>query len=96
MKVTYIEDVTSGFGAKVLMRATAESGGRTAVVTGLRDDEPVFVLRAQDAMSVGAISLWREMTWQALSTERLAQVDADIALFLEWRHENQAFVKDPD
>ncbi len=93
MKVTYMMASTV---ADVVDEYGLDSSSRAALVTGLRDDEPVFVLRAQDAMSVGAISLWREMTWQALSAGRLAQVDADIALFLEWRRENQALVKDPD
>lgn len=73
-----------------------EVGARVAIVTGLREDEPVFVFRAQDALSVGTVSLWREMAWQSLTPERLAEVDADIAKFIEWRHENQEHVKDPD
>lgn len=70
--------------------------GRSVLVTGLREDEPVFVLRAQDSLALGVMSLWREMAWQLLDDGRLAQVDADVAAFVDWRRANQQHMKDPD
>ncbi len=93
MELTYIEHAED---SEQIAGFTAAYGERGVLVTGLRAGEPVFVLRAQDSLALGAMSLWREMAWQLLSDERLAQVDADVAAFIEWRRANQEHMKDPD
>jgi hypothetical protein len=59
---------------------------RLAVVSGLRPGEPIFVLRAQDALALATINLWREMAYGLLDQARADAVEADLQAFIEWRH----------
>jgi hypothetical protein len=73
------------------------SGSREAVVTGLKPGEPIFVLRAQDALALATINLWREMAYGLLDDERAEAVEVDLHAFIEWRRgAGREFVKDPD
>jgi hypothetical protein len=73
------------------------SGSREAVVTGLKPGEPIFVLRAQDALALATINLWREMAYGLLDDERAESVEVDLHAFIEWRRGlGREFVKDPD
>ena len=69
---------------------------RAAVVTGLLDGEPVFVMRARDAASVMVVNHYRQVTEGLFNAERAAQLEADVQEMIDWRHENQALVRDPD
>jgi len=73
------------------------SGSREAVVTGLKPGEPIFVLRAQDALALATINLWREMAYGLLDDDRAEAVEVDLHAFIEWRRgAGREFVKDPD
>lgn len=72
---------------------SAEGGERIAYVTGLRPDEPIFVLRAQDAAALPAIALWHQMA-AGLGGDKVALVERDVEVFLAWRRGNT--IKDAD
>jgi hypothetical protein len=95
MQVTYYdEDRAVDEHAAIDLLSTP---GRSAVITGLRPGEPVFVIRAQDALGVAMINLWREMAYGLLDDARADQVEVDLQAFIEWRHgPGRQFVKDPD
>ena len=71
-------------------------GDHAAIVTGLEDDEPIFVLRARDGLAMGAMALWREMAYAQLSDERLESVRVDIDRCFEWRRTHPHLLKDAD
>lgn len=75
--------------------ATAEPA-RAAIVTGLLEDEVVFVMRARDAASVMVVNHYRQVTEGMFDEARSAQLEADVQEMIDWRHENQALVRDPD
>lgn len=69
---------------------------RAAVVTGLRPDEPVFVLRAQDAIAMSLLNQYRTQTEGLFEDERALALEADIQKWIDWRRANRELVKDPD
>lgn len=76
--------------------AAGAEQARAAVITGLLDGEPVFVMRARDTASVMVVNHYRQVTEGMFDEERSAQLEADVQLMIDWRHENQALVRDPD
>lgn len=79
------------------MRVTYALGPRetrVATVEGLRLDEPIFVLRAQDAVAVAAARLWLNMASSGLEPQRLARVLTDLDEMIRWRRVNS--IKDAD
>lgn len=72
-----------------------------AVVSGVDvkfpEDEPLFVLRAQDDIAFDTILAYYEACKDAgIRQEHLDNVDASIELFRKFRDENPDRVKDPD
>jgi len=65
--------------------------------TPLPDDEPVFLIRAQDLASVSTIQFYREQAQKAGAPEEfldsLGEVQND---FMKWQRENVNRVKTPD
>lgn len=59
------------------------------------DDEPIFVLRAQDATMVPTISDWLQRNPQ-LPPERIAEVADHIGAVENWQRAHAGRVKMPD
>lgn len=72
--------------------------GRGVLVTGLKEGEPVFVLRGQDAIAMGLLNLYRSMTEGLFDGERALALEADVQAFIDWRQTDvgRAALKDPD
>jgi hypothetical protein len=60
------------------------------------DDEPIFVLRAQDVSSTRAIRYWLEINRATLPEERIAETEACMRDFDDWQRSNENRVKLPD
>jgi hypothetical protein len=72
---------------------------------GIPEDEPIFVLRAQDQLSVPTIQRYAVFAMgieptidrpQPFTAEWLENKDAVIAEFVQWQQANPAAVKLPD
>lgn len=69
---------------------------------GIPEDEPIFVLRAQDKLSVPTISRYKnhalqiEVTDQRPSDEWFEQMDGVLTEFANWQREHRDLVKVPD
>jgi hypothetical protein len=53
------------------------------------DDEPIFVLRAQDESASMAVAYWLRMNPQ-LSVERKAEAERCIEAMVQWSHRKKA------
>jgi hypothetical protein len=60
------------------------------------EDEPIFVLRAQDQTSINIIHRWLEGARETLTPERAAGVRTVIDEFAHWQASNPGRVKAPD
>lgn len=69
-----------------------------AQVSGLEDGEPIFPLRARDALALGLLSQYRMMTSQAdlFDASRDAELGEAISAFVAWRRTHAELVRDPD
>ncbi len=63
---------------------------------GIPEDEPIFILRAQDRFSAGAITAYRATVMPLATSEWDARVNADITEFRNWQRINVERVKVPD
>lgn len=60
------------------------------------DDEPIFVLRAQDRTSIHTIQKWMEGARETLTPEHVTEVRNCIDEFAHWQAVNPSRVKAPD
>lgn len=60
------------------------------------DDEPIFVLRAQDQNAVNTIFYWLSISLTGLNPAHLIEVQNTVADFYEWQNRNPSRVKAPD
>lgn len=68
-----------------------------AYLDRIPEDEPVFVLRAQDVLSMLTIREWLRMAERFEVRERkIAGAEDDLQQFREWRHSHSSRVKLPD
>jgi hypothetical protein len=66
-------------------------------IPGIPDDEPVFVLRAQDKVAYTAISVYQGLAREAGATRAFTEGVAEVMReFTEWREANRNKVKTPD
>jgi len=65
------------------------------VCSSLLDGEPVFVLRAQDKISVEILEYYRNIT-AASGGANVGRTQSSINAFLKWQNENPGRVKLPD
>lgn len=71
-------------------------------IPGVPDDEPVFILRAQDDLALHTITRYRNTASQIEDKEKLpsnewfAALDSVIADFGQWRQDNPDKMKIPD
>jgi hypothetical protein len=68
---------------------------------GIPEDEPIFVLRAQDVFSVPTIARYRNFAAQMEagtepSQEWFDNIDKEMESFQTWQGENRTVVKVPD
>lgn len=70
--------------------------GRLAVVSGLLEGEPCFVMRARDKRALPALIDYQEHAHPALGPERFEGLKADIMAFGDWQQQHQDVVRDPD
>lgn len=68
------------------------------LVTGLLEGEPVFVLRARDAIAMAVLNLYRSASEGLFDQERALSLEADVQAFIDWRQSpaGQAALRDPD
>jgi len=73
-------------------------GARVAVVTGLEPDEPVFVLRARDALALNVVAQYSMLTTEAglFSADRREGLHATLSALVDWRNQHAERVRDPD
>lgn len=65
------------------------------VLSRVAEDEPVFVLRAKDALAVGAIEVWISLAEEAaVSPSKIAEADELCGLMEEWQHRNGSKIPD--
>ena len=65
------------------------------VLSRVAEDEPVFVLRAKDALAVGAIEEWMELAEEAaVSADKIAEADELCGLMEEWQRRNGSKLPD--
>jgi hypothetical protein len=69
-----------------------------ADVTGLENNEPIFVVRARDALALPFLAFYAALAEQAdlFDSARTAQIRGDMQAFVSWRRANMALVRDPD
>lgn len=61
------------------------------------DDEPVFVLRAKDAVSIGLIEQWIRVVEAARGpTEKTREARKVVVEFERWQYTNREIVRMPD
>lgn len=66
-------------------------------ITGIPDDEPVFVIRAKDQASVNSIKDYFVNAYRAGATEDFAKAgDSVVLVFEDWQESNRERVKVPD
>lgn len=76
--------------------ATSRKYGKMHI-EGIDEDEPVFIIRAQDALAVAAIGAYSEAARTRGSTEEFVlEVRETAKDFTTWRAENPGRVKNPD
>lgn len=85
LKVDYIDGGEHGYPA-----------GPSVIVTGLRPDEPVFVLRGQDAAALATVQFYQSITSEQFGPERAAALVDDIAHMKAWRADPNNVIKDAD
>lgn len=67
------------------------------VVPGIGPDEPVFVLRAQDSVSVSTLLVYQGLARSKGSpASHVEGINRAIEAFCEWQAENSKLVKVPD
>ena len=65
------------------------------VLSRVAEDEPIFVLRAKDALAVGAIEEWMELAQEAaVSADKIAEADELCGLMEEWQRRNGSKLPD--
>lgn len=96
MKVEY----ANGFdGLEQLAEALASGpDGRLALISGLEPDEPVFVVRARDALALGFVTQYAAQAaiGGLFDAERSEALAAEIQRIVEWRRAHVERVRDPD
>jgi hypothetical protein len=60
------------------------------------EDEPIFVLRAQDATAATAIRYWLGLAHSSLTDEHKSEVLSCLRDFSEWQTAHTDRVKNPD
>jgi len=72
--------------------------GYAYLVAGLERDEPVFVVRARDALALTFLTQYAATTREAglFGLARTEQLALDIAAFTAWRRAHSERVRDPD
>jgi len=60
------------------------------------EDEPIFVLRAQDRLAINTIEWWLRGALDHLDDERFTEVRECIARFEQWQEAHPSRVKWPD
>jgi hypothetical protein len=71
-------------------------GARVAVVTGLMEGEPVFFLRARDALALPVVMQYLDSYARLFAADRVTQLEEDVDEWIAWRREHAADVRDPD
>lgn len=69
-----------------------------AVITGLEPDEPIFVVRARDALALGFVTQYAAQAaiGGLFDAERSESLAADVQRIVEWRRAHVERVRDPD
>jgi hypothetical protein len=62
----------------------------------LLNGEPVFIIRAQDKLSVDAISGYKSLVWKKNIRNIVKRINDSIREFREWRKNNKNRVRLPD
>lgn len=64
---------------------------------GIREDEPIFVIRAQDTLATRIVARYRNDAAAAgCSDEFVADLDKTVEEFAQWQEQNKKSVKVPD
>ena len=97
MKVAYLE---AGDTVRAFVRALGirdePLATRTAIVTGLMPDEPVFFLRARDALALPVVMQYLDSYARLFEADRVTQLEEDVDDWIVWRRAHAADVRDPD
>lgn len=65
------------------------------VLSRVAADEPLFVLRAKDALAVRAIEKWMEFAEEeAVSADKIAEADNLCGMMEEWQRRNGTKIPD--
>lgn len=96
MKVT--QTTFDGLEDAAEQAAGQTSSGAIALVTGLEVDEPIFVLRARDALALGFLVQYRSMAafGELFDQPRSDSLARDVEAFVKWRRAHVDRVRDPD
>lgn len=68
-------------------------------IPGIPEDEPVFVIRAKDAISAMAVSAYKDIRLnqsEPPSEEFVDHLDDEVSKFVLWQADNPELVKLPD
>ncbi len=97
MEVEYLEagDRVQAF-IEALGAADEPLETRVAVVTGLLPGEPVFFLRARDALSLPVVMQYLDSYARLFEADRVTQLEEDVDEWIAWRREHAVDVRDPD
>lgn len=71
-------------------------GTRSAIITGLLRGETMFAMRARDTAAVMVVNHYRQVTEGLFDAVRALSLEQDVQEMIDWRHENQELVRDPD
>lgn len=63
---------------------------------GIPEDEPIFILRAQDKFSTETVAAYADIVFDEVSTDFNDGMDENEKQFREWQSANKDKVKIPD
>lgn len=70
--------------------------GAHELLAKLHDEEPVFVIRAQDILSPQALALYADLARKVGLPEHAQEVEARAVQFMQWQARHAKLVKSPD
>lgn len=76
--------------------ATLEEELSHGVLSRLDPEEPIFVLRARDALAPQAVQAWIKLAWEFIDNAKRKEAADLLSKMKEWQTKNPDRVKYPD
>lgn len=90
------ERLRAAYADEMSSSRTTVNDGAHELLAKLHDEEPVFVIRAQDILSPQALALYADLARKVGLPEHAQEVEARAVQFMQWQARHAKLVKAPD